>query len=143
MLGINEVNIPQWTYYTDAPVQLVDNYNTDLEMRATFVHTNSLPVQNGLPFAHDIGLYSVRYTVTDLSGNVSDEAIRTINVGASGVNEALTIDRIMSIYPNPSNGSFVIESYSAGKQVMQLFDVTGKLVLTQNLQNEKTHSTLF
>jgi type IX secretion system substrate protein len=44
----------------------------------------------------------------------------------------------VSIYPNPNNGSFVIEPSSATKQTMQVYDVTGKLVLSQTL-NGKTN----
>ncbi len=37
------------------------------------------------------------------------------------------------IYPNPSAGNFVIETNSSEKQFMQVYDVTGKVVLSQTL----------
>ncbi|HXU27116.1 MAG TPA: T9SS type A sorting domain-containing protein [Bacteroidia bacterium] len=43
-----------------------------------------------------------------------------------------------NIYPNPNNGSFVIEPSAPIKQTLQLFDVNGKLVLTQTI-NGKTN----
>ena len=38
---------------------------------------------------------------------------------------------LIAIYPNPNNGSFVIEPSNATKQTMQVYDVNGKLVLSQ------------
>ncbi|OYU97151.1 MAG: hypothetical protein CFE21_02335 [Bacteroidetes bacterium B1(2017)] len=111
LLGVNEVNLPRWKVYVDPPVALEDNYNTDVQMRNPMYYTatNSLPLNtDGLPFGNNPGLYSVRYTLKDLSGNEAVPAKRTINVLAkgelSGVDEMLNIDRMMSVYPNPSNG---------------------------------------
>ena len=38
-----------------------------------------------------------------------------------------------TIYPNPTDGNFVIETNTTEKQNVQMFDVTGKLVLTQTI----------
>ncbi|HXD93994.1 MAG TPA: T9SS type A sorting domain-containing protein [Bacteroidia bacterium] len=48
----------------------------------------------------------------------------------SGSNEA-------NIYPNPSNGNFIIETNLSEKQTVQILDVTGKLILQQTI-NSKT-----
>ncbi len=45
----------------------------------------------------------------------------------------------VSVYPNPSNGMFSIEVNNLEKQTMQVFDVTGKLVLSQVIQRGKTN----
>ena len=37
------------------------------------------------------------------------------------------------VYPNPTNGVFVIETNSTEKQIVQVFDVNGKLVITQTI----------
>ena len=50
-------------------------------------------------------------------------SIKTIN----------TQETIFNIYPNPSNGSFVIEPSNQTKQTMQVYDVNGKLVLSQTI----------
>ncbi|HXD93040.1 MAG TPA: T9SS type A sorting domain-containing protein [Bacteroidia bacterium] len=42
------------------------------------------------------------------------------------------------LYPNPSNGVFIIETNTSDKQALQIFDVTGKIVLSQNI-NSKTN----
>ena len=39
----------------------------------------------------------------------------------------------ISVYPNPSNGLFVVEPNSTDKQTLQIFDVNGKLVLSQTI----------
>jgi sugar lactone lactonase YvrE len=44
----------------------------------------------------------------------------------------------VSIYPNPNNGNFTIEPNSTSKQSVKVFDVNGKLVLTQII-NSKTN----
>ena len=43
-----------------------------------------------------------------------------------------------AIYPNPSKGNFTIETSSIEKQALQLFDVNGKLVLTQAMQGKSS-----
>jgi len=43
----------------------------------------------------------------------------------------------LTVYPNPSNGNFAVETnYTTEKQNLQLFDVTGKMVLSQTLNNK-------
>jgi PKD repeat protein len=44
----------------------------------------------------------------------------------------------ISIYPNPNNGSFVIEPNSITEQTIQIYDVNGKMVLSQTI-NGKTN----
>ncbi len=53
--------------------------------------------------------------------------------------EQLTINRgQLTVYPNPANTSFVIQTTSTETQLMQVFDITGKLILSQNIYNNKT-----
>ena len=61
----------------------------------------------------------------------------TNNNRSAGINKVTGINQQVSVYPNPSNGSFVIETNATEKQTVQVYDVTGKLVLTQSL-NGKT-----
>ena len=57
----------------------------------------------------------------------------------TGINKVVGIGNEINIYPNPSNGTFVIETNTIEKQIVQLFDVNGKLVLSQNI-NGKTNN---
>jgi hypothetical protein len=142
LLNINEVNLPRWAVYVDAPVSLVDNYNTDSEMRPLLVATNSLPLNaEGKPFGDAPGLYSIHYVVKDLSDNQSEEAIRTINVlkepTPTGVNEVMNIEQLMSIYPNPSNGFVNMRLASVQKEDVRIvvLDMLGKELLETVIKN--------
>jgi PKD repeat protein len=146
LLGVNEVNLPRWAEYVDAPVSLVDNYNTDLQMRPNLVITNNLPLNaNNKPFGNAPGLYSVHYKVTDLSGNVSSDAKRTINVlpeGPSAVGEVMNVDRLMSVYPNPSTGLFNLRlsGVQAGDVKVTVVDMLGKEITSLTIKGNDLHT---
>lgn len=44
---------------------------------------------------------------------------------------------VMALYPNPSNGSFTIELNSKDKKFIQIFDINGKVSLSQTIENGK------
>src|SRR6202007_2070869 len=52
---------------------------------------------------------------------------------ATGINSILQNNTI-SIYPNPAQNNFTIETSSTDKQTLQMFDVNGKLVLSQTIK---------
>ena len=56
----------------------------------------------------------------------------------SGIKQVTAINNQVSIYPNPNNGSFVIEPNSTTKQTMQVYDVNGKLVVSQTINGKTT-----
>jgi len=120
-------------------VALIDNYNTDAEMRPFLTPINSLPTNaEGKPFGDGVGLFSVRYRVKDLSGNESDVVERIINVlpeGGVGLGDVINMDGFMSVYPNPSNGIFNLRLLSAQAENIQVsvFDMLGKLVQQQEI----------
>jgi hypothetical protein len=58
-----------------------------------------------------------------------------INCATSSINKLLSGNEL-NIYPNPSNGNFIIEPSSATKQTMQVYDVNGKLVLSQTIKGK-------
>ena len=53
--------------------------------------------------------------------------------GTSGISQVSNNVSQIYIYPNPNNGNFIIEPNSTDKQTLQVFDVNGKLVLTQSI----------
>jgi len=138
--GINEVNLARWKEYKDDAVALEDNYNTDAQMRPFLVPTCNLPKnKEGNYFGDAPGLYSVRYIVRDLSGNESDEATRTINVlpeGPAGVGDVMNIDRLMSVYPNPSNGLVNMRLAGVQKEDVKIIvlDMMGKEILVKTIK---------
>jgi PKD repeat protein len=143
LLGINEVNLPRWAEYVDAPISITDNYYKDADMRSSLLTVNNLPLNsNNKPFGSGVGLFSVRYTVTDPSGNKSAEAKRTIKVlpeGPLGGEELVLFDRILSAYPNPSNGILQVKLADIQNNDVQLtiYDGLGKEVFVYQL--EKTN----
>lgn len=74
-----------------------------------------------------------------LSGNNSTDAAKVRshsnqnnNRMTSGIKQ-LSANNSVTIYPNPNNGSFNIEPNNTTKQTMQVYDVNGKLVLSQTI----------
>jgi hypothetical protein len=141
LLGVNTVNLPRWKEYVDAPISLIDNYNSDSEMRGNLVTINSLPLNTDKkPFGDAPGLYSVRFKVKDLSGNESETAVRTINVMMEevgvGLGSVLNIDGFMSVYPNPSNGKVNLRLVSPQAETVSVmvYDMLGKLVHQSQIQ---------
>ncbi len=55
----------------------------------------------------------------------------------TGIQQLANTNEQVTVYPNPNSGSFVIEPSSTTKQTMQVYDVNGKLVLSQTI-NGKT-----
>ena len=101
------------------------------------------------------GSYSICVTITDANGCTStycqydavsrlgnNSLLNTmvyVNVknNTTGISQISGLNTNISIYPNPNNGSFVIEPNSATKQTIQVYDVKGKLLLSQTI-NGKT-----
>jgi hypothetical protein len=50
-------------------------------------------------------------------------------------NESLIEVSNVSIYPNPNNGNFTIETQAITPQLVEMFDLTGKLILSQTINS--------
>lgn len=50
-------------------------------------------------------------------------------IGINNVNAA----NVLNVYPNPAKNNFTIETSNTDKQFVQVYDVTGKVVLSQNI----------
>jgi sugar lactone lactonase YvrE len=77
------------------------------------------------------------------NGNNSTFAAKVVSHSNSNNNrETTSIKKVagssqVNIYPNPNNGTFVIEPNDITNQTIQMYDVNGKLVLSQSI-NGKT-----
>lgn len=80
------------------------------------------------------GTTNASYAVVVSQNNCTDTSacFLTTTTGISSYANNKTI-----IYPNPTTGVFSIETGSAEKQTIQIFDVTGKLVLVQVIEASK------
>jgi hypothetical protein len=84
-----------------------------------------------------------RGIVCDVFGNLFitdtyNNRLRIVTSATSGVEQFVSNNEQASIYPNPANQSFVIETNTNQKQFVQVVDVTGKIVLSQNINNTTT-----
>ncbi len=60
------------------------------------------------------------------------------SINTTGFNTIKDKSNQVIFYPNPNNGSFVIEPSSQTKQTTQVYDVNGKLVLSQTIEGKTT-----
>ena len=92
----------------------------------------------------DLSAYSsdnnVLIKFSAINGYGSYLYLDNINIVTSttGIKQVTGSNEQVAVYPNPSNGSFVIEPSSNTKQTMQVYDVTGKLVLSQTIIGKTT-----
>jgi uncharacterized repeat protein (TIGR01451 family) len=77
------------------------------------------------------------YIYFDYNAPVITDTTLNNFVSSSGINQVVSSNNQVRVYPNPSNGSFVIELNSTTKQTVQVYDINGKLVLSQTI-NGKT-----
>jgi Leucine-rich repeat (LRR) protein len=53
----------------------------------------------------------------------------------SGMDQ-ITLNNEVSLYPNPADRNFTLETTAPSKQILQLFDVSGKLVLSKSIEGK-------
>lgn len=98
--------------YNDAQV-LFTNYESNMILGGnhnSLIIDNFTPIESGKPVFHPVWEYMLGICDTQTSSNELDQEIPEI-----------------SLFPNPSNGYFYIDSSSEIKQV-QAFDLTGKIL---------------
>jgi hypothetical protein len=87
------------------------------------------------PQAAGMGTHLITYTYTDLNGctNTSSSAIY-VDI-CTGMSNA-SIESVIEIYPNPTNGEFNISVAAEGvKDIsLRIFDVTGRVIFERNIQ---------
>ncbi len=138
----------------DQQITVGDNYNysvptnvfveTDLfdEVILSAVLTNGEKLPTWLSFNPTTKVFSgrpvnpevleIQVTATDkLGANVSDIFLLTVS-------ELLNIDEVtdnISVYPNPTTGEFTIYSSIDKIQNVEIVDITGKIITTQDFDN--------
>lgn len=76
---------------------------------------------------------------SDTLGNIyipdaNNERIRKVTVSiTTEISEAQNDSELITMFPNPTNNSFVIKANSIEKQNLQIVDINGRLVFSQNL----------
>jgi hypothetical protein len=77
--------------------------------------------------------------VTDSNGCTDTSAIRTItNVGI----QELTAQDMIRIYPNPNNGTFIVQTYKAIGGEITISDLLGRIIMKQAIITDKQSISL-
>jgi len=102
----------------------------------------------------DTGCYVIYVDIPNFRDTIVNICLTTAN--PSSINNNYCIDSVMvhycasqttsikksagisdvTIYPNPSNGKFVIEANATTKQTIQIYDINGKVVLSQVIHDK-------
>lgn len=92
------INWPLGKPWVDPGVQIVDNFYSEQLLQDTpYLKTT------GTVDVYMAGFYTLKYKVTDPSGNISNEAIRRVRVLVNGVDDVKS-SKGVTLYPVPSNG---------------------------------------
>jgi hypothetical protein len=83
--------------------------------------------------------YSDNFAVIVTQGSCVDTSVCT-NVIVLGINDLANKDINWKVYPNPTNGQFIVEiDKSAIGTPIRIFDFSGKLIREEIIQNSKTY----
>jgi len=110
LIGSQSLSVCRWFKYIDAGYTLSDNYDSIKNLKVdTF---GNFRTQGGTTIEN---LLTLRYRATDLSGNVGLSEPRIISVKAStdascasGIDPGQSLEKYISIYPNPNSGIFKV-----------------------------------
>jgi len=86
---------------------------------------------SNFPFSHPSTANPYYQEYTTISSSKKDAFIADLRVGTTGINDTKPqTNNILSIYPNPSNGSFVAQFTvkSGDKAEIEIYDILGKQV---------------
>ncbi len=81
-------------------------------------------------------------TTYSLTGTDANGCSKTISISQSvvscvGINERAATINGLSIYPNPNNGEFTIELVNGQNKTVEVMDVTGRKLLSQNSSSDQ------
>ena len=148
-----EALIDNYFIYELEPNTFIDIDNGDvLNYYATLNENIGLPqwlnfdaenlIFSGTPTYNDEGVYSIRVDATDISGAKVSDVFDCSVYGFTDINGNL-LNTVM-VYPNPSNGFFVINVNQETKTQYQVFimDNTGKSILHIYTSSDKSEIDL-
>ncbi len=140
LIGGQTINILRWSTFVDPGVQILDNYNSDAEIRKNLTVTSNLPLNaNNEYFGNVEGLFTVEYKVRDLSNNISEVVKRSVNVilNETSIEESINANNILAIYPNPNNGLLKVKMYetTSNDVTVKVYNAVGGLAKTITIRN--------
>jgi PKD repeat protein len=121
--GMPVITWPRWKPYIDPGNTVTDNYYTGL---VCIPDTSSLDV-------NIVGLFPVKFNITDPSGNKAQEVVRYISIYWDPGIDDLSVKRKIKIYPNPGTGKFMVdlENIPDDKLRVQVIDLQGKMIFSE------------
>lgn len=153
--AINGLNwIPMNNGLGDTIVNVIATYGSAIFAGTDFGHVylsanygnNWIAIDSGLPLSHS-DAFGDYYPASSLVVNDSIVYVGTYGDGVwqrsiadvlTGTQQISLTSPTFHLYPNPTNNNFIIETSNTGEQQLQVFDITGKLLLTRAIQNNKT-----
>ena len=85
-------------------------------------------------YCNNDSIYRLSHNANSSSSMVG---VNIINNTQTGINKTQSTNNQFKVYPNPSNGSFVIEPNNNKQQTITLYDINGNSMLSQSI-NGKT-----
>ena len=85
------------------------------------------------------GSWVIEYNVTNTQGCSGSETINLTTNCTVGLNQ-LSLDGVLNVFPNPTNGQFKITSELNEAGELQLFNQAGQLVYKKSMENLKENS---
>jgi hypothetical protein len=112
---------PRWKPFVDPGATVTDNYYTGLVANADMSKLN----------IYLDGVYEIRYSVTDPSGNKATDVSRFVEVktSANGIDHQAGLDEF-NVYPNPSNGmvNIALDIKDRSTAKITIYDANGKAI---------------
>ena len=133
--GSATVNICRWAKYVDAGYTIAGIIDTTKKIKVDTIGDFYSAGGTNLP-----GVYELGYIATDYLGRVSNSGYRYIVVLSnsayscqSGITPNLSLDQSISVFPNPSSGSFFVSSISTKKIFrIAVYNINGRLIKELN-----------
>jgi hypothetical protein len=138
--GSVEITLSKWNTGTnkrDVVGHAKITQNTSIVSYVRFAQALTYSL-SGTPDTMVIVLLSSSTTAPQVNSTMWVDDLDLIFNSTTNIANNHLANALVSVYPNPSKGNFIVEINSTEKQTMQLFDVNGKLVLTQII-NGKTN----
>jgi hypothetical protein len=121
--GDSNMTLCRWASLTDKGYTVNDNYFSNDKIKVDTFGTFNKKTSIQLP-----GFYTIRYRATDSSGNVAFSGFRHIQVlqaGSAqcktGIEEGLSLDKYIAVYPNPSTGLLTVKAELPGEEKVYVY----------------------
>ena len=104
-----------------------------------FGDPNSTGSTTGLNVQHVFsknGTYIIQCVTKNSAGQVICISTDSIVLADVGIPSFVSPEDQVTLYPNPGNGSFTLETGFTDKQLLQVFDLTGQLLLSQDIMGK-------